>query len=266
MSKISCNFVVNICNKDFKVKSLKNYVTMKSITEKMYEGLKPLYKNLMEHCGAFCDDYTKTTGVNIVSFAAQWGQFYPQEEKEGILFVGRATRGWSNDDRNVDNLFDHPKDRIFNREDQMVWAKDYQSPFWRVLRGVANHFYGENGVENVAWTNVSKLAPDSDNGNPAGKLYDIQQEDDYAIFSKEVEILSPKVIVFFTGEGWGDDYLCTINNYEEPQVLSEYEWASYKTKVYQVDDRLVIMSEHPQTRPEQEHIDCLVNIISKYMK
>ena len=175
---------------------LKTLLLMDSLTKQMYEGLKPLYKDLMNHCGAFCDEYTEQTGVAVVSFAAQWGKFFPQKERDGILFVGRATRGWSNDDRDVDRLFDDPKERIFNKSDQMIWARDYQSPFWRVLRGVANHFHGENGIEYVAWTNVSKLAPDSNNGNPAGRLYDIQQEDDYKIFSKEVEILNPGIIVF----------------------------------------------------------------------
>ena len=237
---------------------------MDSLTKQMYDGLKPLYKDLMNHCGAFCDEYTKQTDVAVVSFAAQWGKFFPQKGKEGVLFVGRATRGWSNDDRDVDRLFDDPKERIFNKSDQMIWARDYQSPFWRVLRGVANHFYGDDGIEYVAWTNVSKLAPDSDNGNPAGRLYDIQQEDDYKIFSKEVEILNPGVIVFFTGDGWGFDYLCTINNDEEPAILSRFEWAGNEAKVYRIDGRLVILSEHPQTRPEQEHIDCINNIISNF--
>lgn len=237
---------------------------METLSKQMYDGLKPLYKDLMNHCGAFCDEYTEQTGVAVVSFAAQWGKFFPQKEKEGILFVGRATRGWSNDDRDVNSLFDDPEKRIFNKSDQMIWARDYQSPFWRVLRGVANHFYGENGIEYVAWTNVSKLAPDSDNGNPAGRLYDIQQGDDYKIFSKEVEILNPGIIVFFTGEGWGGDYLCTINNDEEPAMLSRFEWAGNEAKVYRIEGRLVILSEHPQTRPEKEHIDCIISIISNY--
>lgn len=240
---------------------------MKTIAEKMYEGLKPLYYDLMAHCSAYCQKYTENTKAPIVPFVAQWGKNYPQKENEGILFVGRATRGWCNDDHNVDNLFDHPTDRIFNRDDQMIWAKEYQSPFWRVLRGIANHFYGINGIEHVAWTNVSKLAPDSNNGNPSGELYDIQQNDDYKIFSKEVEILDPKVIVFFTGNNWGWDYLCTINNNEEPnqeQRLSEQQWGNYKAEVYIIDNRLVILSEHPQTRPEDEHVDCIVNIIEQY--
>lgn len=244
---------------------------MKTLTEKMYEGLKPLYKDLMAHCGAYIDKYTERTKVPVVSFVAQWGKLYPQEDNKGILFVGRATHGWANDDTNVDNLFDHPTDRIFNREDQIIWAKNYQSPFWSVIKGVANHFYGETGIENIAWTNVSKLAPDSNNGNPSGKLYSIQQDDDYKIFLKEVEILNPKVIVFLTGNSkglyWGWDYICTINNNEEPkpeQTLPEHNWATYEAKVFKIDNRIVILSEHPQTRPIKEHTDCLIDIITKY--
>ena len=94
-----------------------------------------------------------------------------------------------------------------------------------------------------------------------------RQKDDYKIFLKEVELFSPKVIVLFTGDGWGWDYLCTINNNGNPsdeQILPEYEWAGYHAKVYRIDNRIVILSEHPQTRPEQEHIECITKIISKY--
>ena len=237
---------------------------MKTFSRRLHDELKPLYVDLMNNCGSFCDEYTRNTGIDVVSFVAQWGKLFPIEENSGILFVGRATRGWANDDRNVDNLFDDPKDKIFNREDQMIWAHDYQSPFWRVLRGIANNIYGKDGIEHVAWTNVSKLAPDSNNGNPIGELYNIQQNDDYRIFLKEVELFSPKVIVLFTGVGWGWDYLCTINNNGDPQdgqILSEYEWSGYKTKVYRIDKKIVVLSEHPQTRPEQEHIECITQII-----
>ena len=98
---------------------------MNSLAKQMYDGLKPLYKDLMDHCGAFCDEYTEQTGVAVVSFAAQWGKFFPQKERDGILFVGRATRGADNDDRDVDKLFDDPDERIFNRLDQMIRFRDY---------------------------------------------------------------------------------------------------------------------------------------------
>ena len=143
---------------------------MKTFSDRLYDGLKPLYADLMKNCGSYCDEYTTATGINVVSFVAQWGKLFPIEANSGILFVGRATRGWANDDRNVDNLFDHPKDKIFNREDQMIWAHDYQSPFWRVLRGIANNIYGKDGTEHVAWTTVRNLAQGSYNGNPIGNL------------------------------------------------------------------------------------------------
>lgn len=239
---------------------------MKSLKDRLKEELKPLYHKLIDHTRDYCE------GKVIIPFVVQWGKYFPEQENEGILFVGKATNGWYNDDLDVENMFkENYKDAIFNRPDQMTWVSDNNaeryntnnSSFWRVIRRVAREFtFSENELEHIAWTNVCKLAPDG--GNPSNALYDKQLDDACLIFQTEVRILSPKYIIMFTGINWGWDFLCTLNNNGDPtpsQTMPTVEWAGYKATPYIIDGRIVILTEHPQGKDEDAHVECLINLI-----
>lgn len=79
---------------------------METLTQKLHDGLKPLYEELINHCGPYCDE-------SVVPFIMQWGKKFPTEERDGILFVGRATNDWLNDDLDVDNLFDGKEKKLY---------------------------------------------------------------------------------------------------------------------------------------------------------
>ena len=240
---------------------------MQGFVNRLKDELKPLYRDLFEHTKEYRE------GKTIVPFAAQWGNKYPETANEGLLFVGRATNGWLNDDTNVDNLFEG-KNRIFNRDDQMIWVKDKEgdanwnsnhSAFWRVVRGVARNFYPDDELNHIAWSNLCKLAPDG--GNPTDALYNRQLIDASKILSKEVEILSPKFVVMLTNLGWADGFISGLNNDTEPapnQIIEKKNWLNYTATVYKISGRYVILSEHPQGKGEQEHIECLTSLINQF--
>lgn len=241
---------------------------MKSLKDKLKEKLKPLYHDLVNHTRDYCE------GKVILPFVVQWGKSFPKQENEGILFVGKATNGWYNDDLDVDNMFkENSKDAIFNRPNQMIWVKENaaehyntnQSAFWRVTRRVAHVYYPKDELEHIAWTNVCKLAPDG--GNPGDALYKEQLDDACRIFQAEIETLSPKFIIMFTGVNWGWDFICALNDNEDPtpeQTMPFMEWVGYKATPYLINGRIVILTEHPQGKDESAHVECLVNIIEKY--
>lgn len=231
---------------------------METLTQKLHDGLKPLYEELINHCGPYCDE-------SVVPFIMQWGKKFPTEERDGILFVGRATNDWLNDDLDVDNLFDG-KEKIFNREDQMIWAENYNSAFWRVIRSVSKHFYSQDELNHVAWSNICKLAPNT--GNPNNTLFKLQLLDACNILNKEVEILSPKFIVMMTGLDWADNFISSLNGNEWPsdeQIVAETVWSEpYKATVYKIANRYVLLTEHPQGKDEQSLIKCLIHLISQF--
>ncbi|MDP4272126.1 MAG: hypothetical protein Q8909_18685, partial [Bacteroidota bacterium] len=83
-----------------------------NMREKLKEGLMPLYAELP----------VDFPGKPQNMFCVQWGKLYPKNEKK-ILFVGKAVNDWC-DRLPVDIAFSHNEERIFDREDQMIWVTE----------------------------------------------------------------------------------------------------------------------------------------------
>jgi hypothetical protein len=241
---------------------------MNPLKDRLKEELKPLYQKLIKHTQEYCE------GKDIFPFIIQWGKDFPSNLNTGLMFVGRATNGWLNEDLDVENMFDESsEERIFNRSNQMTWIsknddENYNtnhSAFFRVMRRVAQEFYPiKDEVNYIAWSNLCKLAPDG--ANPSETLFKLQLNDDCNILKKEVDILSPKCVVMMTGIGWADNFISALNNNEWPEELlvAEDSWAGFPVYVYQIDKHYIILTEHPQGKDEDAHVECLVSIIKKY--
>lgn len=233
-------------------------------TEILRKELKPLYENLLKNVAEF--DYDKAT------FCLQWGENFPLEKHCGVLFVGRATNGWVTDCENVDVLFGDSEDAIFNRHDQMKWVENLsgntkgyntrKSAFWRVIKKITKELYPEPWYSHVAWSNVCKVAPWK-GGNPNDSLYYAQLSDCKKIFAKEIELLSPKAVVLFTGEGWAIDLLRYMNGEVGTKSIYKQKWANYECKVYQINGVIYIRTEHPQGKSEDAHVQCIVDIVKR---
>lgn len=113
------------------------------------------------------------------------GHLYEKADKR-IVFYGRATNGWDEDDN----------PGIF------TIVKCKRSPFFRLINRIANELFPQNPVESIVWSNVCKVAPRK-GGNPSQKCYEAQLPFDGKILRKEMEILSPDVMIFITGIALG---------------------------------------------------------------
>lgn len=227
-------------------------------------ALKPLYSELMEAVRPFQNDER-----GLCPFALQWGKEFPKDEHEGILFVGRATNGWVSFSDDVDVLFGEDDEAIFNRKDQMMWVHNLsgsshgyntrRSAFWRVIRGVSSAYYPHPELAHVAWSNVTKVAPDG--ANPGNALYYAQLDACKRILAKEIEILSPRYVVFLTGHGWAIDFLKGLNGDSAPTRILKEPWDGFFARSFEIGGRTFILSEHPQGKPEESHIAAICTII-----
>lgn len=236
------------------------YSKMELLEEKLRKGLYPLYKELLES-DIFDDD--------VAAFCVQWGEEFPEKEKEGILFVGKATNGWLNTSKDVDVLFGNTVKRVFNRDDQMEWVNDQEgsnegydtnkSAFWRVVKKISSHFYQDKWYANVAWSNLYKLAPGK-TGNPDGSLRYKQSSACHKIFKKEIELLSPKYVIMLTSS-WGMDFLVYMNGCVPVSIGTESWGRGYETEMYEIDGTIYIKSFHPQGKSEPEHVEAIVRLL-----
>jgi len=232
--------------------------------------LKPLYERLISDVLSFKD---------VSLFCPQWGEKY-QNDNSGIAVYGRATNGWVTTSKDMTKLFPDEfddlsqEDRIFNRKNQMSWVIECpqpgtydpkSSPFWRVARGLSSVFHGQDWYKSIYWSNLYKVAP-CDKGNPSTRLSDAQFETCVDIMKIELEFLKPKHVVLLTGLGWNYDFLCSLNDNKDPKLLLSPKWDNdnYCIYVYKIGEIYFYASEHPQGKPEQEHIDTLVELINKF--
>lgn len=232
---------------------------------RLKEALKPLYENLLKDVSNF--DYSKAF------FCMQWGHNFPSQSNCGILFVGRAVNGWVTDSEDINLLFGTGDDTIFDRFDQMKWVENLEqnksgyntrkSAFWRVIKKIASHYYPQNWSSYIAWSNVCKVAP-FEGGNPNDSLYYAQLENCQKILKKEIDILSPQFVVFFTGTGWAVDFLRFLNEGQVPHSVQTEKWNKYECKTYLIKDVHYILSEHPQGKKEKEHSNCIIKLINQY--
>ena len=230
------------------------------MNKELKKVLKPLYEELAQ----------VDPEQEYITFCAQWGKKY---QKDGLLFVGRAVNGWITDCRDVELLFkEGDENQIFAREDQMRWIEDKNecsvSQFWRVVRAVSQDILGvgDDWYDHIAYSNLYKLAPDG--ANPSNSLCKKQENVCYRIFKAEIETLQPKVVVLLAGVGWYYDFLCSLNNNSAPVLLDSIEIPytedkNFKIETYRIGDVIYIGSLHPQGKPEQPHIEGIIETIKK---
>ncbi len=229
------------------------------------ECLKPLYAHMIQVVLDTVFDY------KTAKFCMQWGKDFPQGENQGFLFYGRANNGWISSSDNVEELFaEGGEDCIFARKNQMEWmAKDMvddyrpsSSAFIRTIRNVASEYY-DNWPCHVAWSNLYKVAP-WEGGNPSDTLCYAQLEDCKKIMQEELAFTSPLAVVMLTGYYWAKDFLEYMNGGLEPNCIDREAWGSYEAWAYRLNGRLIIVSEHPQGKPEAVHAEAIVRLIERH--
>lgn len=226
--------------------------------------LMPLYVDLLHT--------VDVVNYETCTFFPQWGKYFPWEEKCGILLVGRACNGWVTSSHNINVLFGSSEKSIFNRSNQMKWVEDCagnkegyntnKSAFWRVSKRIAQCFYPNEWYSYVAWSNVCKVAP-WEGGNPSDTLYFAQLQSCQKIFETEIRVLSPKVVIMFTGYDWAKDFLEFLNDKREPKSIMCQNWDKYTCDVYYIKGTYFIVTKHPQRKNENLHVECIANIIKK---
>ncbi len=220
-------------------------------------------------------------------YAAQWGEYFPSEDNDGILFIGRATNDWHTDSEDVGILFGDPykKDTIFNCSDQMIWVENCakqersdmynsnRSAFWRLIRRIARSHHKIDDIDRfgdlrkIAWSNICKVAPYS--GNPNDSLYYTQLDIAEKILETEIKYLSPEYLIFLTGWAWAADTITYLTNLSKEDIESRIEWLKwghnnkYRTGRLEMGNKVFIISEHPQGKNSDAHFDTIMTLMEK---
>ena len=205
---------------------------------------------------------------NLSFFCTQWGRNW---QPGGILFVGRATNGWG---KGID-INTLP----FNEPDQMDWVitqgmdsskawRASRSPFWRVIKGVAQRFHASEWQTHIAWSNLCKCSF-LESGNPSNPLFGATVGPCRKILGIDIEMLKPRAIVMLTEanlvnaltrQGWSG---CFVDCLVDEVAPKDFSHSGCLVKVLDNEKYRIIVSERPEYRPEQPRIECIAAAISE---
>ena len=189
---------------------------------------------------------------DLRTFTTQVGELYPEEQNKGILFYGRATNGWD--------------DSCHEKIEDILWGQT-RRPFFNLIYHLGREYYGDDYCYSVAWGNISKITLNG--GNPSDKLWYAQYSGMRRIIRKEIEILSPEIIVLVTGDTAGGHWEAPF--FEEFPDLKEVEhivWAISRGKectatLFVNDSFKVVVTDRPESRPIRPHARALLQLLQK---
>lgn len=209
-------------------------------------------------------------------FVTQWGDLYPSlGHAQRIMFYGRATNGWGNEEW---LLYEHLGDGQKYIDQRLKWVQDYidnpdseynpnRSQFWKVIMGVTKSLLGGNeDIETdwwryIVWGNLCKIAPGK-SGNPSQKDYNLTFEVNKKIFDKEIELFDPAIVVMLVGENWAKDFIGPLSSLKK---LGQINWdkgvKNRELSIYQKGGRIYVVSLHPQGKKVLPHILGIIQAI-----
>lgn len=228
-------------------------------SKKDVERLEKHYKKL---CEKFKEGYVK--------FFPQVGEHYFNGNHKKIMVVGKACNGWV--EVGNEALFKADGTGIVNRPDQMEWVKKAwsrkkgkystsHSAFWTFSRKVADSILGTKGIncfDYIAWSNLYKVSP-CQGGNPDQEDRNKQVVICTDIFKKELEILKPDFVFFFTS-GWEKTF---VDNFKsEDSEVSKDKWSTYEiesfiSEITQNHRTVFVCTQHPQGKPFNLHLEAI---------
>lgn len=111
-----------------------------------------------------------------------------------IMFVGQETNDWENTfgSYSITELQS-------TYSDFMTSDSSKNSPFWSFIKNWMHSIKEANPESSLSmvWNNIHKLGRVEDTGAPSSTIQDIAYKD-FEIFEKELEVLKPNMVVFFT--------------------------------------------------------------------
>lgn len=144
-----------------------------------------------------------------------------------IMFFGQETNSWYGE------LGSIGLDELLMNYSNFL-ESTYSSQFWNAIRDYISTIKEENPNKSVefVWNNILKIGKENAKGKPKQDLVELQKNV-FPVIQREVEILTPDLIIFFTGpyydsyikKEWKDLLINEVPPYNKRQ-LSKIEHTS----------------------------------------
>jgi len=155
------------------------------------DKLHLLYKKHWPLLHTCMKDFPDLSGPTVMHISDEYFK-----SRKRLLIVGQQTFGWWRG--NLDYLLKRYQEFNFGEE-------YYSSPFWNITSKVADIL----GVSRfaIAWTNLVKC--DYKKNRPSPKI-EARIQGSFPVLEKEISILSPDMVLFFTGPSYDERLVSSL--------------------------------------------------------
>ncbi|MEZ4935826.1 MAG: hypothetical protein R2788_27280 [Saprospiraceae bacterium] len=211
----------------------------------------------------------KINGINNLDFEGEdldgpllmhcWEKEYISSEYK-ILFVGRESNGW------LGHLTTNIHESLYRYCDFELCNNGNYTRFWQYIYDFKNILMPQTiGKRNFMWTNLSKFS--TENGKAISKKNYELLVNKFNVFQREIEILKPDIIIFFTGNKWDHK----IKNHFIDEISFEIVNKKIdKSELVQVKSRLLPIHtyrvNHPITLSIEKKWNLMEEIIEQIRK
>lgn len=152
--------------------------------------------------------------VSVKGFSyPQLIQTFPgcREAQKKLFAIGQETKGWG--DQYWGAASWHNNDAALISEMIKVYnsfhlgSSGYSSPFWRAVRQLQGLLNPSSPQDGFVWSNLVKI--DQDGGRPEKRISEVVCRS-FPVLPLEIEIVSPDVVVFFSGHRYDDVLMQTF--------------------------------------------------------
>jgi len=179
-----------------------------------------------------------------------------------IMFVGKETNGWNNQDISLESTIDHC---IGLAKDTMSREYNKSRPFWNFIKKI-NETINPGKKLNFIWNNINKFGKYKDKeitGSGRGRASKkvLEQENEYFnVFITELEITKPDVVIFLTGPSYDKDIKKKLPNVRF-EKCSDLKPRKFARVVHEKLPKKSFRVYHPQylrlSRKEGKYIELL---------
>lgn len=196
-------------------------------------------------CRKKCPDLTRPVGAWVVG-----KYFYFHETR--LLFVGKNARGAPGDQyQDFQSGFRASRD--------WLWKKPW--PYWRYTRKISENIYGDDSIENIAFTNIVKCN-DSMGRDTTSSFTKNHCIDELNVIGREIAIIDPTHIVFYTSWGY-DDYIPHI--FERFEIVKSAEIAIGRKKMPWLEAKgvcegrniSILRAGHPERMKKADYVSAI---------
>lgn len=183
-----------------------------------------------------------------------------------LLFIGEETNTWYEEDSKGNNSLD---DNIkFYERFSLDSNNKINSPFWKFIKQINEHFNGESAQHAFLWTNINKIGRKTGVGAPSKDFLKIEKEK-FNVLEEEIKITKPDVIIFMTGKE-GEYHLSgKLPVSREPENLDNDLYIQ-KIECTGFENTLFLRTYHPQymwkSGKSSDYINKIIEIIEEHKK